>query len=288
MRRATLLPGLRAGDGVFETVRTYGGRPFMLDRHLERLRDGARAIRLPMPVSSDRLEQLCRVTLVERQTTAHRGREWILRPMVYASATGSSLTVAVEPLNGAGTPGLSRRCVVGISSYPHPGKYLVPPGEQAPVKWLARGPLSHALREAQARGWEEAILRSPGGTLVEGTRSNLLAVVEGRLVAPGPESHALPGITREVVLEEARRLGIPVEQRPIEERETLSATEFLLTSTLLGVVAVDRVIGVWSSPRRRIGPVGAALRRAFQARVLDETALAPRPVRTSSSTGRRA
>lgn len=267
--------GLRAGDGVFETVRTYEGQPFLLDRHLHRLSEGARAMGLSLPVSGDRLEQLCRAALAQSRA-AGPGGERVLRPMVYADGVESRFVISVEPLKSSRQPLHRTGIVAGASSYPHPGKYLVPPGASAPVKWLARGPLSHAFRDARKRGWEEAILRGSKGEWIEGTRSNLLAVVKGRLVAPGPESHALPGITRDVVLEEARRLGIPFEGRAVEAREIRSATEILLVSTLLGVAEVSRVAGGWSKPRRASGPMGGVLQRAFDARVREEARTFPR------------
>ena len=181
--------------------------------------------------------------------------------MVYASGGGAQLEVEVEPLRQAPRPrgvGL----VVGISSYPHPGAYLKPCGAPAPVKWLARGPLAHALREARANGWDEALLEGPDGGLVEGTRSNLLAVVNGRLVAPGAESQALPGITREVVLEEARRLGIAIEERAVGRVELKAASELGVTSSLLGVAAISRLVGRrWAPQLGGPGVVGELSRR---------------------------
>ena len=261
--------GLRTGDGVFETIRTYGGRPFQLDRHLARLEEGARAIGLPLPAPLPELERYCRAALAQR-AVRRDAEEWILRPLVYAADGRGRWAITVDPLVVPRRSSSRRTCVVGLSSYPHPGRYLVPPGAQAPVKWLARGPLSHALREGRERGWDEALLRDPDGNWIEGTRSNLLAVVDEALVAPGPHSHALPGITREVVLEEAARLGRTVEDRPVEAREARSATEILLTSTLLGVVSIARVAGVRTTLGRTPGPVARALRRAFEDRVRAE------------------
>jgi branched-subunit amino acid aminotransferase/4-amino-4-deoxychorismate lyase len=196
-----------------------------------------------------------------------RTREWVVRAMLYASSSGAQWSVFVEPLpRGAHRP-RSKRFVAGIASYPHPGRYLTPPGATAPVKWMARGPLAHALREARALGWEEAILENEEGCLVEGTRSNLLAVVGGTLVAPGPESLALPGITRAVVLDEARRLGIPVREYAPDRTEVRAATELMVTSSLLGVASLTRLVGVWPGAGvLRRTPVGSSLREAYDAR----------------------
>ncbi|MHB1435226.1 MAG: aminotransferase class IV [Thermoplasmata archaeon] len=257
-----LPPGLRMGDGVFETVRTYGGEPFELRRHLARLGRGARALGLPLDLPIAKLERAGRAALAERRAEGSSG-EWVLRIFAYASGEGASLALDVTPLVGSpgAVPGRSR--VVGVSSYPHPGPYLVPPGAKAPVKWIARGPLAHALREATRRGWDEALLADSKGRFVEGTRSNLLALIDGRLVSPGGESFALPGVTRARALREARRAGIEIAERPIEAAELGSATELFLASTLLGIVAVDRVVGRWRRPPGTGETILPVLRRAL-------------------------
>jgi len=264
-RTARPLPaGLRAGDGVFETLRTFGGRPFLLERHLARLREGSRALGLAPVPSVAALRRACEEALSEAGGTGSSS-EWIVRPMVYAAEGGPRLEVEVEPLRSA--PG--RRgggLVVGVASYPHPGAYLTPRRTSAPVKWLARGPLAHALREARANGWDEALLEGPDGELVEGTRSNLLAVVNGRLVAPGAESHALPGITREVVLEDARRLGIAIEEHAVGRVELRAASELCVTSSLLGVAPISRLVGRRWAPLPQGPTLVAELSRRYDAR----------------------
>lgn len=265
---ATDLPaGLRGGDGVFETLRTYAGEPFLLGRHLARLRRGARAIGLaPVPTAAA-LAERCAAALASAKRIG-RGAEWVLRPMIFASSAGAVVRVTVEPLSLRRGAKHDAGLVAGVSRYRHPGPYVVPPGAHAPVKWLARGPLAHALRDGRARGWDEALLLDDRGRFVEGTRSNLLAVVDGRLVAPGAESHALPGITREVALEDAHRLGLRVVERPIERAAALRASEVLLTSSLLGIASVRRVVGVGALPASGRGPVGDALKAAYRSRTM--------------------
>jgi branched-subunit amino acid aminotransferase/4-amino-4-deoxychorismate lyase len=187
--------------------------------------------------------------------------------MIYATDSGAEFRVIVEPVAPSRASGRTRGMRVGLSAYRHPGPYLVPPGSTAPVKWLARGPLAHALREARRLGWEEAILEDAEGRLIEGTRSNLLAVVGGVLVSPGPESFALPGITREVVLEEAHRAGLRVEERGLRRAELPHTSEVMLTSSLMGLASVATVDGLWAGRRSPCGPVAAALRGAYRDRV---------------------
>ena len=258
--------GIRSGDGVFETLRTYSGRPFLLEQHLARLRQGARAIGLAPVPSSTSLVRSC-LEALSRARGGTTGREWVLRPMLYSASSGAKLRIELEPIAAGGRRSSASRLIAGISSYLHPGKFLTPPGAKAPVKWLARGPLAHALREARRRGWEEAILEDSRGRLVEGTRTNLLAVIGGTLVAPGPESSALPGITRAVALDDARRFGIPVEEHAPHRAELRAATEVMVTSSLLGIASLKRIVGVWEPPRP--GPrtsISSVLRRGYDRR----------------------
>jgi len=235
--------GLRSGDGVFETFRTFGGVPFLLEEHLARLRAGARAIGLaPLPSASS-LRALVQRRLAP--AVARRGpAEWIVRPALFSGPAGAEVAVGIERLPGGPEKGRSG-LVTGVSGYVHPGRVLVPPGGSAPVKWLARGPLAAALRAGRRRGWDEALLADPSGGLVEGTRSNLFVVSNGTLHAPGPEAGALPGVTRAVVLREAGRIGIPVATGAVPPRVVRSATELFLTSSLLGVAPVARIEGLW-------------------------------------------
>lgn len=255
------------GDGVFDTVRTYGSIPFLLDRHLARLREGGKAIGLaPLP-SLDGLRRACRATFDDVRAGAPSSGEWTIRPMLYSTETGAALSVLVDPLPRASFPPGERKISAGIASYLHPGAQFVPPGARRPAKWISRGPLAHALREARIRGWEEAVLGDEEGRLIEGTRSNLLAVIGGRLVSPGSESLALAGVTREVALEGARTLGIPVDEYAPTRVELRTATEILLSSTLLEVASVQRVAGLGPRPARGKTPVGTALRRYYHERV---------------------
>lgn len=250
-------PGSRLGDGVLETLRTYEGVPFLLDAHLERLFSGARSIRLVGLPSRRSLDARIRDIL---GASRRRDRiDHVVRILLTEGGARTDVTVVLDPLpTGAAYQG-TRGLRVGTSSYPHPGAFFLPAGAKGPAKWVGRGPLVHALREAQRRGWDEAILANARGAFVEGTRSNLFAVVGGRLVAPGPRAMALQGVTRNLVLVAARRKGWRVEDRPVTVGELRRASEAFLTSSLLGVVPIVRW-GRWHWGSE--GPVVRTLRAA--------------------------
>ena len=233
--------GYRLGDGVFETIRTYGGRAFKLDAHVSRLMAGAKAIGLQdLPDYDIVVDEILR-TLEERRLEI-LSEEWILRPTFFSDSASWGFVTPIESWNPAPDMNKNESISVGISPYIHPGRYLIPPSFEQQVKWLSRGPLSHALRDAKEKGWEEALLLDSEQRVIEGTRSNVLLALEGVIVAPGALSGAFPGITREVVLECARRRGIEIVDRPISLLELQGSRELLLTSTLLGIAPVASII----------------------------------------------
>ncbi len=256
--------GWRSGDGVFETVRTYEGRPFRLAAHIARLRIGARSIDLPAIPSAALLTAVAETLLKPPSPTPRRSGERVLRLYLFAEAhrTGFAANVERAPLR----PAARRPRVVDVGSAPyvHPGGNLRPSSDCPAPKWMSRGPLSHALRRARGVGWEEALLRDARGRYVEGTRSNLV-VIRGRTVlAPGVQSGALPGVTRDAVVGLARRAGYEVIDRPVAPPELRRASEAFLVSTLLGVTAIGSVDGhPVGGPRAEPGPVSQELARAF-------------------------
>jgi len=257
--------GLLLGDGLFETIRVYRGRPFRLDRHLARLRHGAGVVGIRVPRD---LEDRIGVALAELdgsggflRITLTRGTGRGLRPSPGAEPR-VYLAVGPQTPGGASAEEGLRAVIRGRLDE----RSLV-----AGLKSLGFLERIQALRLAEAAGAEEALLRNGSDQLVEASASNLLAVRDGTLIAPGPESGALAGITREVLLEAAVSRGWRVEERGLREEELSLVSEVLLSSSLREVVPVVAVEG-----RRvghgRPGPFFRALSLAFREVVRSETA----------------
>ncbi|MDG6912854.1 MAG: aminotransferase class IV family protein [Nitrososphaerota archaeon] len=257
--------GIRLGDGVFETVRTYGGVPFELRSHIERMRRGAIAIGLSRLPSVPILEQGVLRSFRMRSRHGTSRTEWIIRPLLFSETTGWGFVVEVEPLVLSSLP--SNPLVVGTSRVPHPESYLTPHDAHQQVKWLSRGPLAYALREARESGWDEALLIDSRRRYVEGTRSNLFAIRHGVLCAPGPEAGALGGVTRQLVLDLARRAGLRTAEESIPRSRLLQAEEVFLTSTLLGVAPVASIDGRPLGSVPIPGPVTRWIERGFAERI---------------------
>jgi len=221
--------GFLVGDGVFETLRWYGGRPFALSAHLARLEDGCRAMGIAAPDPSE----------IER--AAH--------DVVEANGlTDARMRITVT--SGPGPAGLARGAgsptvlVVAYALAPWP------PTTTAVVSRLRRdegSPLSGvktvslaesvvALSEARTAGAGEALILNSRGELCEATTANIFLVNGGIAATPPLDSGCLPGITREHVL----TLGAV--ERSLSPDDLATADEAFLTSStreLQPLVAVD-------------------------------------------------
>jgi branched-chain amino acid aminotransferase len=254
--------GFTLGDGLFETMRAYGGRVFRLRAHLERLR--ASADRLGIPVPPD-LEDAVRATV--------------------AASGLDSAAVRLTVSRGVGGVGLAppepARPTVVITARPYaPAERWYSDGLRTV---FARGRLSeHALTagmkrlgyldqvaaqaEARAAGADEALFLDTAGHLAEGAASNVFLVVGGALWTPPLSCGVLPGITRGVVLELAAASGIPVREEPVPPGALRDADEAFLTSSLRALVPV---VAIGGDPigSGRPGPLTLRLLHLYRERV---------------------
>jgi branched-chain amino acid aminotransferase len=239
--------GFRYGDGVFDTLRVYRGRPFLIERHIGRLIEGATAIGVaPLPTASalasairdliDRneiAEALVRTTVTRGISTGWDARH----------AGDPTVVIVEQPF--AGYPDQLYRS--GASIVILANTRLRPSALTPAAKSLSLLVHVQAKRDATARDADEAVLCSESGVVAEGTVSNIFCVRNGRLHTPPLSDGILQGITREVVLGLARRDGIETVEDRITPDELRTADEVFLTSTGMEVLPVTRVDG------RRVG-----------------------------------
>jgi branched-chain amino acid aminotransferase len=246
--------GLLVGDGVFETVRVYGGRPFAWTRHLDRLAHSAAGLGLRVP---DR--GALRVA-ADAVLAANHHVEARLRITV---------TGGIAPLGSE--RGESGPTVIVASSevkpWPASVRVVVVPwvrndrGATAGLKTTSYAENVRALAYAQERGASEAIFTNTRDELCEATGSNVFVVRDGVVATPPGASGCLLGVTRALVLE----LGIPIEETPLPLDALRDADEAFLTSTTREVQPVAAVDdrAVPSVP----GPITAKLAELFTALV---------------------
>lgn len=233
-RVSALDHGLTVGDGVFETLKVVDGTPFALTRHLARLRRSAAGLRLE--VGRDDAELRAAVAAVLAANEVDRGR---LRITVTGGPgplgsdrgpNGSTLVVASAPLP---EPAPSSDVVtVPWRRNEH--------GALTGLKTTSYGENVVALAEARRQGADEAVLANTAGELCEGTGSNVFLVLDGAPITPTLAAGCLPGVTRELVLEQ-----LPdIEPLDLPLHRLADADEAFLTSSTRDVQPIRTVDGV--------------------------------------------
>jgi len=254
--------GFLYGYGLFETVRSYGGRVFRLDRHLARLMHSAEELGLASQLDPVELERAIYRTLEANETPDARIRLTI--------GAGEGERELSPPTSGEVTT------MVVVEKLTVPA-HLYEEGVTAATVNTRRNSQSPlpaikslnylegliARAEAAALGVDEAIMLNDKGFLSEGSSSNLFLVVAGRLVTASLDSGILPGVTREAVLELGRDLGVETMEGQIPPSELLRAEEVFLTTSvreLLPVVVVDgKAVG-----DGKPGPTGGRLLAGYR------------------------
>lgn len=265
-RIAALDRGFLYGDGLFETVRTYQGRPFALDRHLRRLARSARVFRIPFEHSpaywEPRIRRLLRANrlLAEdaavRLTISRGAGPFGIVPAPGLKPTTMLLATRLDPrLSAAQTRG------VALCFFPlHLVTATLPSHKTLHYMPAVLG----KMIATRKRAWE-AIYLAGDDTVLEGSTSNVFVVRGGTLITP-PLAGILPGVTRHVLAALARRAGIPLLERPITRGEMLGADEVFLTAStieILPVVRVERTVIGGGAP----GPVTRMLQERYRRHV---------------------
>src|SRR5437870_2366004 len=201
-------PGLLRGDGVFEVIRVYAGRPFALADHLDRMERSHANLRLGGGVPREELEREAAELLEARGD----GFDGLLRIVLTAGGRRLLLT---EPL-----PAYPERIRLAVVTY-------APTRVLDGIKSLSYAANMLSTRLATERGFDEALLVTPHGRVLEAPTSSIFWVDErGGLCTPPLDEHILASITRDRVL----RL-LDVEERPATLDEVQGAAEAFLTST---------------------------------------------------------
>lgn len=255
--------GFTYGDALFETMRTYGGRVFRLDLHLDRLARSAGQIFLSVPESRERLSALINETLLKNNLQDAVVRLTLTRgeadPGLRIADNPPTLLIQVRPVTSPAEASYQDGVAIGL--FPNTASRLA--GLEQQIK--SANYLSEILvkKMADQRGLFEGILMDDQGRICDGTVSNIFLVTdEGVLRTPAVNAYVLAGTTRQVVLESALAGNRPVEETDLYEKDVLAASEVFLTNTGIQVLPVtevnDRKIGAGQP-----GPVTLTLHRAY-------------------------
>jgi branched-chain amino acid aminotransferase len=270
--------GFLYGEGVYETLRTYNGQPFLFERHMRRLRTSAGMLSLPVPVTDEEMDARTRDTMRAARLGDSPEPEAYIRILV----TRGVGELSYDP-SACSIPSI----VLIVKEHVNPPRAAIENGVRVALVPIVRNhpgsvnPLiksnnllnnALAMQEAFRHGAFEGVMRNYRGELAECTQSNLFIVSRGAALTPNLDSGLLPGITRAFLFEIGHELAIPVREAVLHDEDLFGADEAFLTSTtreILPIVAVDdRTIGAGLP-----GPVTRALLDGFQRKAQELTSL---------------
>jgi branched-chain amino acid aminotransferase len=234
--------GLLRGDGIFEVIRVYDGRPFAFEQHLQRMERSASNLRLPLDLEAVRADA--------NRLLAHAGSgrdHELLRIVLTRGGRRILLTESLPP-----TP---ERIRLGSVTY-SPTRVL------DGVKSLSYAGNMLASRLARERGFDEALLVTPHGRVLEAPTSSLFWVRDGAVLTPPLDDHILASITRALVIELSN-----ADEQPCTLDDLAAAEEAFLASTTR---EVQPVAAIDERTLPRDGPVTAQLAEQLSARIRSE------------------
>ncbi len=231
--------GFLLGDGVFETLRSYGGEPVLLARHLRRLGTSARALNIPgvpgLRKTREILEKLHQCNGLKEayiRITLSRGEGGELAMVAPAQPTLLMLARTLTPYSESWYCEGVRVVLSDIRR-----------NATSPV--LRHKALSYleciwAKEEARNHGAQEALFLNTRGEVAEGATTNIFFVKQGTVCTPALEANILPGVTREVVLEICRLNHIPVQEGLFALADLTGSEEAFLTNSLMGIMPIAK------------------------------------------------
>jgi branched-chain amino acid aminotransferase len=255
--------GFLYGDGVFEGIRAYNGKIFRLKEHLDRLYDSAKTIDLAPPLTKEEMtEVICEVLRKNNLTNAY------IRPIISRGFGDLGLdprkcpkpsVIVIATSWGAMYGDLYEKGLKAITVSVRRN-----PAEALPPNVKSLNYLNNILAkiEANYKGGDEAIFFDTNGYLSEGSGDNLYIVKNGEIITP-PTLNNLRGITRMVVIELAKSLGITVKEQNLGYFDLYTADEMICTGTAAEVAPITWVDGRTIGSGRP-GPVTRQLMAAFK------------------------
>jgi D-alanine transaminase len=251
--------GFLFADGAYEVIRTYKGKFFKAEAHLQRMERSLRELHIEGPAKEtlrDIIEQLIQDNKLENGEA-----------LVYIQVTrGVALRKHAFP--GNNTPPTVYAAATPFQPPPkkmeQTAKIILVPDirwARCDIKSTALLPNVLANQQAKESGVAEAVFVRDGA-ITEGTHTNFFAVFDGQLATYPKNNYILAGITRQVALDLCRELNIPVKEFPIFERDLKKANELFITSTTSEVMPVVQVDD-WQVGDGQPGPITTKLQRAF-------------------------
>jgi branched-chain amino acid aminotransferase len=236
-----LTHGLHYASAVFEGERAYSGHIFKLEEHTDRLINSGRLLGFEIPYTAAQINAACNAVLAANNLTeayvrpiAWRGTEQLA---VSAQLTKIHLAIACWPWPNLFGADRMKGVRLGLANWRRPHPQTAPTASKAAGLYMI-GTLSK--HEAEAAGFDDALMLTWDGFVGEATGANIFLVIEGKLHTPTPDCF-LDGITRRTVIALARARGIEVVERHIPPADLALATEAFLAGTAAEVTPVRQI-----------------------------------------------
>ena len=251
------------GDGVFETMRAYGGVIFKLDAHMLRLQKGLQQTFIRCPFEIDEIADAAKAVVAENGLQSARIRLTFSRGVPEGHATiadfgkayRSNILITAMPVS-VDEKIYEKGWRLKTIALPLGGTPI------ADVKFTSYGPHVLARGLAMQAGYDEALIVNSKGHACEGAMSNLFWVRDDILHTPPLSEGCLAGVTRDTVIEVAKQLGIPVNEKRCKLKRLYSSSEIFMTASVLEVMpvcAVNQIEFTDNFP----GTISMRIRRAY-------------------------
>ncbi len=260
----------RYGDGAFDMTRTFKGRPFRLEEHIDRFYRSLRYLRLDPGIGPRDLIAVSEEIVARNEPLRAAAGDWWIGQRVSRGVdpiedevpehSGPNVVVECTPLP---LKTRARQFRDGLDVWT-PAERRIAPDMLSPRakthNYLNMIVAEQSVKAHDPEGW--AVLLDVNGNLAEGMGSNIFVVREGKLLTPS-ERQVLPGISRQMTLDLARKLGIPAFECDIDLFDAANAEEMFLTSTSLCIAGVRSFNGARVGDGRAPGPITKCLTDAY-------------------------
>ncbi|HJZ59355.1 MAG TPA: branched-chain amino acid aminotransferase [Gemmataceae bacterium] len=255
-----LTHSLHYGNAVFEGARIYNGKVFKLTEHSARLIKSAKMVAYNLPYSVAELDAATKRVVAENKLESGyvRPLAWRGAEVIGVSAIGTNVHVMIAAFPW-GAYYAQKAIKLMTSRWKRPSPESSPAGSKAAGLYII---CTLAKDEALAAGYQDALMHDYKGRLSEATGANLFLVIKGELHTPTPET-ILNGITRQTVMDLARKRGLKVVEREIYPDELAKASEIFLTGTAVEVQPVSAI----DAREYPVGPVTQQLQADYAALV---------------------
>ncbi|MBZ0108379.1 MAG: aminodeoxychorismate lyase [Candidatus Scalindua rubra] len=233
--------GFLYGDGIYETLRSYDGKPFKLAEHLERMRHSAKQLRILFEYTNTEISEIIK-TLIDKNNI----QDAYIRITLSRGAGGGRLQMDdnIEPTT-----------LIQVKPFSPYDSKLYDEGMTLVVSDYRRSttcPISHykttnllksilLKEEAKTKSAHEAIILNTDSYVAECVVSNIFMVSGGSVITPSLDTNILPGITRITVLDICKNKSIPISENHFTTDRLIKANEVFITNSLMEIMPVSKI-----------------------------------------------